>query len=574
MVKFSALMLSWISGPLRERNLRPFFFLLILFVTLIGLYSAIFHVLMDAEGQSYSWATAVYWTIVTMSTLGYGDVVFTSGIGQLFSVVVLLSGSALILVLLPFTFIQFVFMPWMDRRAQRATPRKLPVELHDHMILTGLGPIEYALVARAQRAGVPYAILVSSPNEAVEASSLGFKVMIGELDDPATYVAARASQAAVVVTTRTDPANANIAFTARGATTAPIVATANSPASVDVLELAGASRVLELGPMLGEAMARRVLSPEGTAHVVGQRDDLLIAEVGAARSPLAGKSLAETEVRARTGATVLGSWMRGGFEPARASTVVDPAATLVLAGTSDHIERFNNTFVSPDCDGETSSYVMILGAGRVGKSLAHQLTLAGVPHTMVERNPDREHDPSEQFVVGDAADLAVLRTAGIDRATTVAITTHDDDMNVYLALYIRKLRPNVELLCRSNLDRNVVTLYRAGADSVLSYAAAGADAVWREFRGNETVLLAEGLEVFTMAVPTDLEGMTLSQADLPARTRCSVVAVVDAAGITTANPGADHLLPSGGSLLLIGGHEAEQAARSLSLQSRARSRRS
>jgi len=570
MVKFSALMLSWLSAPLRERNLRPFFFLLGLFAVLISLYSAIFHVLMAAEGQNYSWATGIYWTVVTMSTLGYGDVVFTSGAGQLFSVVVLLSGSTLILVLLPFTFIQFVFMPWMDRRAQRATPRKLPADLTGHMILTGLGPIEYALVARANRAGVPYAVLVSSPKEAAEASSLGFRVMVGDLDDPATYAAARADHAAVVVTTQSDPANANIAFTARGATTAPIVATANSPAAVDVLELAGASRVLQLGPMLGEAMARRVLSPEGTAHVVGKRDDLLIAEVGAARSPLAGQSLSETAVRARTGATVLGSWMRGGFEPARASTVVDPSATLVLAGTREHIAQFNDTFVARDFSGTTSSYVVILGAGRVGKALAHELTVAGVPHTMVERNPDREHDPSEQFVVGDAADLTVLRTAGIDRATTVAITTHDDDMNVYLALYVRKLRPDVELLCRSNLDRNVVTLYRAGADSVLSYAAAGADAVWHEFRGNETVLLAEGLEVFTMPVPADLEGRSLAEADLPTRTRCSVVAVVDADGTTTANPGADHLLPAAGSLLLIGGHDAEHAARSLSQDHRTR----
>lgn len=562
-MKFSALMLSWMSGPLRERNLRPFFFLLSLFVVFIGVYSSIFHVLMANEGQDYSWATGIYWTVVTMSTLGYGDVVFTSGVGQLFSVVVLLSGSTLILVLLPFTFIQFVFMPWMDRRAQRATPRQLPTDFRDHMILTGLGPIEYALMARAKRAGVPYAVLVSSPNEAIEVSSLGFKVMIGELDDPATYGAARAAQAAVVVTTRSDPANANIAFTARGVTSAPIVATANSPASVDVLELAGASRVIELGPMLGEAMAQRVLSPEGTAHVVGRRDDLLIAEVGAARSPLAGRSLSETAVRARTGATVLGSWMRGGFAPAGASTVVDPSATLVLAGTSDHIERFNQTFVSNDLSGTPSSYVVILGAGRVGKALAWQLTRAGVPHIMVERNPEREHDLNEQFLVGDAADLTVLRQAGIDRATTVAITTHDDDMNVYLALYLRKLRPDVELLCRSNLDRNVVTLYRAGADSVLSYASAGADAVWREFRGNETVLLAEGLEVFTMPVPVDLEGRSLASADLPSRTQCSVVAVVDADGTTTANPGADHLLPVGGSLLLLGGHEAEHAARRL-----------
>jgi voltage-gated potassium channel len=561
-VKFTALMLSWLSGPLRERNLRPFFFLIGLFVLLIAVYSLIFHALMAAEGQDYSWATGIYWTVVTMSTLGYGDVVFTSNTGQLFSVVVLLSGSTLILVLLPFTFIQFVFMPWMDRRAARATPRRLDADAHGHLVLTGLGPIEQALVARAERSGVPYVVVVPSATDAVDLAARGYRVMIGELDDPATYEACRAEAAAVVVTTGTDAANANIAFTARGVTPAPVVATADSDSSVDVLELAGASVVMQLGHMLGSAMARRVLSPDGTAHVVGQRADLLIAEVGATRSPLSGRSLADSGVRAATGVTVLGSWLRGGYSPARADTVVDPSSTLVLAGTAGQLERFNATFATTGA-GATEPWVVILGAGRVGQALASELTAAGVPHTMVERRADRHHASTEHLVRGDAADLEVLRTAGIDRATTVAVTTHDDDMNVYLALYVRKLRPDVELLCRSNLDRNVATLYRAGADSVLSYAAAGADAVWGTFRHDDSVMVAEGLEVFTVAVPASLAGQTLAEAQLVARTGCSVVAVVNADGTTTASPGADQRLPHGGALLLIGGTDAEQAARQL-----------
>jgi Trk K+ transport system NAD-binding subunit len=36
--------------------------------------------------------------------------------------------------------------------------------------------------------------------------------------------------------------------------------------------------------------------------------------------------------------------------------------------------------------------------------------------------------------MGDAADLVVLKAAGIDRASDVIVTTHEDDMNVYLTL--------------------------------------------------------------------------------------------------------------------------------------------
>ena len=40
-------------------------------VVVILLYAALFQVIMvQVEGQSHSWITAVYWTVVTMSTLG------------------------------------------------------------------------------------------------------------------------------------------------------------------------------------------------------------------------------------------------------------------------------------------------------------------------------------------------------------------------------------------------------------------------------------------------------------------------------------------------------------------------
>lgn len=564
-MKFSALALSWLSAPLRERNLRPFFALIGLFVTLIVTYSTIFHFLMAAEGQDYSWATGIYWTVVTMSTLGYGDIVFTSGAGQFFSVVVLLSGSALILVLLPFTFIQFVFMPWMDRRAERRTPRSLPDTTRGHLVLTNLSPIEEALIERAKRASVDYVVIMPSAPEASTAADAGIKVMIGELDDPATYVAARAENAAAVLATSDDSANANISFTARGVTHSPIVATADLRTSVDVLHLAGTTEVLELGSMLGEALAHRVLAPDGTAHVLAQRGDLLIAELGATRSPLANRTLGDSAVRERTGATVLGSWLRGGYEPATATTVVDRSATLILAGTADHLAAFNATFADTRTDGPITPYVIILGAGRVGRALAEELTRAGVDHMMVERNPDREHEDGEPYVRGDASDLKVLEQAGLYRATTVAVTTHDDDVNVYLALYIRKLLPDVELLCRSNLDRNVATLYRAGADSVLSYASAGADATWKAFRGDDTLMLAEGLEMFTVDIGDALAGHTLAELDFTTKTGCSVVAIMDGAEVVVANPGATDTLPPGGSLLLVGSSDAEGDARQLAL---------
>ncbi|MEZ5226361.1 MAG: potassium channel family protein [Acidimicrobiales bacterium] len=125
-MKSLAFVLSYLAGPLRRRDLRMVLILLSIFVALVVTFTVVFHELMAREGQRHSWATGFYWTLVTMTTLGFGDITFTSDLGRVFSVVVLLTGTAFLLILLPFAFIQFVFVPWMNRRDASRAPRSLP----------------------------------------------------------------------------------------------------------------------------------------------------------------------------------------------------------------------------------------------------------------------------------------------------------------------------------------------------------------------------------------------------------------------------------------------------------------
>jgi len=118
------------------------------------------------------------------------------------------------------------------------------------------------------------------------------------------------------------------------------------------------------------------------------------------------------------------------------------------------------------------------------------------------------------------------------------------------------LRPEARIVSRSKLDRNVSTLYRAGADAVLSYAGTGSAAIWNHLRGDETVLVAQGLNVFRTPIPEELAGTTLAAADVHRRTACNVVAV-ERDGILVGNPDPDVPLPSTGELVLVGTDVAE-----------------
>ena len=551
-MKSLGFILSYLTTAKARRNARILGALLALLVVIVAFYSVLFHVVMEHEGQSHSWPTAIYWTVVTMSTLGFGDITFESDLGRLFSVVVLLSGSAFILVLLPFTFIQFIFVPWMEARQRARAPRSLPEDTEGHVLLTGIGSIEEALIRRLDRAGIPYAAIVADVDEALKMHDEGYRVMVGSLDDPATFREARVDRAALVAVTQSDMVNTNVVFTVQEISdSVAIVATANSPASVDILELAGCDQVLQLGELLGSALARRVLAPDGRSRVIGEFGDLLIAEA-MVPSMLVGHPLAATNLRARVGLTVGGIWSRGRLEVASPSTVPTEASMLVLAGSREQLDAYDEAF---GVDQLSNTPVTIIGGGRVGRAAARALADAGVPRCIVEKQADRIRDP-DTYVLGDAAEREVLTRAGIDEARSVIITTHDDDVNVYLTIYCRRLRPDIQIIARSRLDRNVSTLHRAGADAVLSYASTGANAIWNVLSDDNTLQLAEGLDVFRVPVPAQLAGRTIEQSKVRERTGCTVVAIVSNEH-SQVNPAASEPLPPDGELVLVGDAESE-----------------
>ncbi|MGV3759464.1 MAG: potassium channel family protein [Actinomycetota bacterium] len=547
--------LSYLTGSLRGRNLRVVAWLLGVLVVLVAVYTGIFHVLMEREDREHSWATGIYWTMTTMSTLGFGDITFTSDAGRIFSVVVLISGALFILVLLPFAFIQFVFLPWMSWRDENRAPRELPPETNGHIVLTGPGAVTDAVVRRARRSGVPYVLIEPDRPTALSLHDAGYRVMVGDPDSPDAYRRARVEQAALVAATRSDTANTNIAFTVREIDeTVPVVATASAAASVDILELAGADHVIQLGEVLGQAVARRVLGRSGVSQVVGRFHDLLVAEASAVHDDLLGRTLAESQVRQRVNVNVVGIWERGTYKAAGPETLVTPGAVLILAGSAQQLAAYDAAFTVPDAE---ESQVMIIGAGRVGRAAARDLDAAGVPFKIVDKREDRIRDPAH-FVLGDAAELEVLEKAGLRESSAVLITTHDDDVNVYLTIYCRRLEPDIQIISRANVDRNVGTLHRAGADAVLSYASLGASAIWNALGPNDVLVLAEGLVVFRVPTPRELAGRTLADSMLRQHTGVTVVALALGEEMLTTNPGHDTPLPPDADLILIADEGAEQ----------------
>jgi voltage-gated potassium channel len=547
-------MITMVRGRRGQRNLKILLRFFLVLAVMITVYSVIFHILMLREGHDYTWITGFYWTLTVMSTLGFGDITFHTDIGRIFSIIVLLSGTTFLLVLLPFTFIEFFYQPWMNAQAAARAPRKLPADMRGHVLLTNLDAVTSALIRRLEHYHYSYALLVPEVDDALRLHDQGLNVVVGDLDDPETWISTRVENAVLVASTASDATNTNVAFTVRGlAKDLPIITSAKDEASVDILKLAGSNHVLRLPEMIGQSFARRTLGGDAMAHVIGKFDELLIAEATTNRTPLVGKTLRESGLRENLGVTVAGVWERGRFEPPRPETVIHDNTVLVLAGSKENMFRYNELFCIYNV---SDSPVVILGGGSVGQATARGLKQRDIDYRIVEMIPELVGD-DKKYVLGSAADLAVLEKAGIRETSTVIITTHDDDVNVYLTIYCRQLRPDIQILSRATHERNVATLHRAGADIVLSYASMGASSIVNLLKRSKIFMIAEGLYLFKVPVPANLAGKSIADSAIREQTGCSVVGIRTENGMEIA-PNPSQILPADGNIVMIGTAEAER----------------
>lgn len=542
------------QGPGRTNLVNLLKFLGVL-AALIAIYSVLFHIIMEWEGQTqHSWLTGLYWTLTVMSTLGFGDITFQSDLGRVFSTIVLMSGIVFLLILLPFTFIEFFYTPWVKAQAEARAPQQLPENTHNHIILTSLDAVTQELIEKITQYQYTYALLVPTLEEALRLHDTGYRVVLGDLDNPLSYERCRVKQASYVVTTANDMVNTNIVATVREvAEHVPIIATATTPASVDILTLAGSNHVFQLGEMLGQALARRVGGGDTPAHIIGRFGNLIIAESTAGGTPLAGQTLKESGLREQVGLNVIGVWRRGDFENAGPNTLITPRTVLVLAGSEAQIQQYNKLY---GCKTHDEPPVIVIGGGRVGRAVGESLAARGLDYRIVEQQRERIRD-SEKYVHGNAAELGVLEKAGIEQASTVVVTTHDDDVNIYLTIYCRRLRPDIQIISRSTLERNIVTLHRVGADFVMSYASMGAQTILNLLNHDDIMLGTEGLVLFHVKIGSALAGKPLRDTRIREEIGTTVIAIKTPQGMQI-NPDPATPLPEGGDMILIGTEDEEK----------------
>lgn len=538
-----------------KRNSRVLLKYLALLAIVIIIYSVLFHFIMALEGQDHSWVTGFYWTLTVMSTLGFGDITFASDLGRFFSIVVLLSGIFMLMIVLPFAFIRHFYIPLLESKKKNKVPRQVPTGTKNHILICSYDVIARDMAERLEQENTPYYIIENDIEKAIKHHDDNVPVLLGELDDQKTFILANIKDAKLVLINRDDFLNTKIILTIREISAAvPIVAIATLIESVDVQQLSGADHVLPVKKWLGEQLANRVNTQHAESHAIGQYEDLLIAELPIYNTPLVSKRIRETDLRQRFGVSIVGIWERGRLQPITGSETLTQESILVIIGHKEQLKNIDELFHDYTVNPHP---VLLIGAGRVGLAAAKSLHKNGVLVNVVDKDPEvcKKVKPyCNKVYSGDASDYQLLKKAGILEAPSVLLSTHDDTMNIYLASYCRQLNKDVRIVSRISEARNVDIIQKAGANFVLSYSTLGSEAVLSISKGQELTVLGEGFTLFIIPIPKSLEGKSLAESNIGAKTGLSVIAIKENSEVMTLLS-SQTILPHGAEIVMLGNIE-------------------
>lgn len=545
----------FLSNRESRRNVNGLVKYIIFLVALISAFSVIFHlVMLYAEGREYSWLSGLYWTLTVMTTLGFGDITFHTDTGKFFTVIVMLSGVVFLLIMLPFTFIQSFYAPWLEAQLHASSPREVPPNTKNHVIICKYDAIAPNLINRLKQENIPYFVIEPDANTAAQLTQDGVSVVYGNYESVSTFKKMNAGQARLIFANAEDTANTNIILTVReAAPNVPIAAICDKTDSIDILELSGANHVVPLKKLLGQKLANRINAGKNRTNVIGRFAEWQAVEISMQDTQFEGLKLSETNLRENLGINIIGVWQNGKLQSPNPEMILSESCVAVGVGTPAQIEKLNElikTNYEPHDDA-----VLIIGGGKVGRAAGRALKKKNLKVYMIETKSELrekiETIPPDRLIIGNAAERAVLEKGGLNEVSLVILSTNQDAVNIYLSIYCRKLNPNLRIVSRITHSRNREAIHRAGADFVLNYAPLGAETIMSIVLEREPVIFGEGVEFFRVKLPKSLFGKTLGEAKIGKLTGLVVIGV-QTAGKTQINLSADYALQMNDLLDILG----------------------
>lgn len=282
------------------------FYTLAIFIGFVVFASATAIYILEAHVETSHINTlydAVYWAVITIFTVGYGDIVPKTPEGRLVAIVLVVIGVAVI------SFSTSIVVSAFSEKMQTMRDRRLYAEtekLHDYVIVCGYGRVGEVVVDRLVAAGTPFVIVDRHAKNITRAKAQG---RLAICDDAVRaellgQIGITRGAKSILCVTGDDVTNLYITLTARQMNPhIRIVSRANKSETVRKLRLAGADHVVMpyeiVGLMAAEYIHQPVASMALSGILSGERGMAMDVVLVAAHSLLDGRRITEIGFAAR-----------------------------------------------------------------------------------------------------------------------------------------------------------------------------------------------------------------------------------------------------------------------------------
>ena len=323
-------------------------------VALIGLLTII---LVGTAGyhliEGWPFLESLYMTIVTLSTVGYGDYYPQTNEGRLFTIALIIFGVGTM-----FFTIVLLAESTIETRLRALTGRgrqdKMIAKIKNHYIVCGCGRIGHLICRELKADKMDFVVIENNPEVIQKIEEEGFIYYKGDSTQDKSLLNAGIKRArGIVCVLPTDAENLYVILTAKELNPdIYILSRSEEEESEHRLLRAGADRVMSPYTLGGMRMAMAILRPAmlDFIEITTRRQslELRMEELSVCDgSPVIGKSLEESEIRHDYGLIIVAVKKDSGkmiFNPL-ASYIIEKGDKLIAMGEDDNVRRFTQVCV-------------------------------------------------------------------------------------------------------------------------------------------------------------------------------------------------------------------------------------
>lgn len=291
---------------------------------------------------------ALWMTVISVMTVGYGDIYPVTQAGKSFALFLVPAGAAIVTYGLG-TAATFIIEKQLAEKVWEKQMNREIQELENHIIVCGFGRIAQQVYKQLKEEEGDKKILYIHDNEEelLAVVDRGTLRLIGDPMDKDILLKARVDNAhGLIAALKSDADNVFITLTAKSLNEdIEIAARAEKEGSEDVLKRAGASRVINPSVIGGRELAMSVMKPTGIDYINdlirSGNKDFMVEEIElAVDSTHLGQSIEEADVRKNYGVTIV-AIMRDKelISNPNPTELFKKGDTLIAIGAQDAIQK-------------------------------------------------------------------------------------------------------------------------------------------------------------------------------------------------------------------------------------------